>query len=360
MNNTMTLKEIANIGKSALILAVGLCENYKREMYVEEIDFASCSDSCPFKNLEGDKKYEYCKNNCTIAPKKKPEVVYVNEKNKYKIKFVDVLEQKRLSKLQLQQFLLYHFLNVDSNGVIKYASIKEIASMLNCTKRSVRENNEVLKELGLIVYSSLSRDVFSIAILGYKKYRDTRANYGTGYIPMPKEFFKALLNFKNVNTMRLAIRLLVRFDDMSSKKEDEPCMYSYNDLKHFMPKNISYKNIIDKTLEGLETLFDIEKRASVVVFKLKNEFNGKVQKVEKKKEYTSTITNTLTENNIYYKEKDISDLVDLSIEYGLDTVINAISIYISKYKEEIDENIYNFGGFIRQLIKKSIFERLVA
>lgn len=360
MGIKIPLKEIANIGKSALILAVGLCENYKKEIYVEEIDFGSCPDTCPFKNIEGEIKQEYCKNNCSICTKKLPEVVYVNERHKYKLQIVDIVEQKRLSKLQLQQFLLYHFLNIDSNGIAKYVSVKEVATLLNCTTRSVRDNNEALRELGLIAFTRINIDLFSVAILGYKKYRETRENNGTGYIPMTKEFFHALINFENVNTMRLAIRLLLKFDDMSFQQEDSSCIYSYDDIKHFMPTNIRYKNIIDKTLEGVESIFEIEKRASFVVFKLKDGFNGKVQRTVKEKIFNKEVCKTLSENNLTDKQSSINDLVKLSMEYGLNSVNEAVNLYVSDYKNKMNNSVNNFGGFIRELIRKQLFKTLIA
>lgn len=361
MISNRPMKEIAKIGKGNLVRIVGLCQNYKTKIDVEEIDYAACPKTCPFSDKSVAERKEYCFNYCPNPPKKKPLITYTNEKHKYKITTNDQLEEKRLSKYQLLQFLLYHFMNVDSNGLVTYISIKEIAKIIGCDTRTIKNNNLALIDLGLIAYTKVTKDLFSIAILGYKKYHLTRKEGGTGYIQMPKEFLEELLQIKNVNSIRLAIRQLIKFDDESVKETDDKCFYTYEDIKRFMPSNVSYKSIIKETLSGTAKLFNVELYDSHVIFNLKDEFNGKKLRQIKENNIREIITNFYKENVLYLdkNEKDIEDLIQLSMEYGITYVNEALVIYLDLIKVK-DEPLDNVGGFIRTVIKDNLLKKAVA
>lgn len=362
MISNIPLKEFANIGKSILTLSVGICENYKQEIICEEIDYAACSPECPFFNFSIDQKKDYCINHCSAAPKKLPEITYVNEKNKYRLSTIDISEKKRLSKFQLLQFMLYHFLSVDSNGIIKYTSIKEIAKILGCTTKTVRNNNEVLRRMGFVATSTITTDIFNIIILGYKDYRLSQKDGGHGYIPMAQDFFAKLIEIDNVNAIRLCIRELIKADDDEVKLNEkiEESVFTYKNIKHFMPKNISYKSAIEDIVNKTSELFDIEKKASFMSFQLKDEFNGKKLKLIKEEVFKKNLTVFLDDNKIAHTNKDISDLVQLSMEYGFSHVEIAIAEYSSKYIKLLNDGIENLGGFIRELIRKKFFENIAA
>lgn len=350
-------KDIAKVGKSFLVQMVGLAENSKEVTVEKTIDYNSCPADCPFKNFSIDKKEQICKTLCTynqIVEKEK--VTYLNENHFYNIKKEDRLEKNRLSKYQMLQLISYHFLGVDSHGRAKYISTKELAEKLNCTVRTIRENNKILEELGLIFVSSCGSDLFNVHIIGYEKYHLTKLEGGTGYVQMTKSFIEALFSMENVNAMRLAIRALLRYDREVEVEKGDVCFYSFKDIKSFTPSHINHKKIILELFDESKEVFNIQSHSDGLYIELNEKYNGKIQKDRIAQDYAKEITEVLAEEKLIVSPEDVSDLAQLSMEYGeSDIVIESIRIY-KKYinRDDAPEFIENFGGFIRTIIKRSL------
>lgn len=371
MDMVVPLKEIGKVGKRLLVQIAGICQNYKKEMIVEEIDFDTCPVECPFQRFDAEQKRDICMNHCPHkCQAKSPKVVYMNERHKYNIKMVDKIEDSRLSKYQLLQLITYHFLGVDSRGVVPFVSTKQLAKRLGCSKRTIKNNNQRLAKLELIAVSFYGKDLFSVDILGYEKYHLPKMEGGTGYVQMTKGFLEAIGEMDNVNSMRLAIRALLKFDDEVEVRRQEECMYTYNDMKRFMPSNINHKKIIDELMAKTAGIFDIQAYDAFVMIKLKDAYNGKVQKQLKEEEFKETIAHHLQESNqslvqdglevlIDLSSEEIEDLSHLSMEYGVELVIKGLNACVSYIQDEkTPDLIENIGGFIRTVIKNNFIRTL--
>lgn len=366
MTMTIPFKEIAKVGKRLLVQMAGVCENYKIEKTVENIDFDACPSECALKGFDVEKKADICMNHCPFNRQlKTSKVVYMNERHKYSIKQSTVVEHERLSKYQLLQLVTYHFF-VDSRGFASLISTKELAEHLGCTVRTIKNNNKELQRLGLIAFSEYGADLFSVEIKEYEKNHLTKEQGGTGYVQMTKSFMEAIVSMDNVNVMRLAIRALLKYDNEVEMEKKDVCLYSYNDIKRFMPSNINHKKIIDELMQKTASIFTIIASDNYISIQLKEQYNGKVQKKEKENAYTCEIVDYVDEINkelvqgdeILLTNKDTADLVQLAMEYGLNHVRMALSIYAPYIQSKsTPDTVQNIGGFIRTVIKNSIFNR---
>lgn len=345
------IKEIAKIGKVALLSAVGFCRNYKKESVIELELNAFCPEECMFKN-SGFPCPEHRVEDPTIR-----ETEYINERHRYKIK--NTLEEKRLSKYQLKQFILYHYLNIDSNGFARLVSVKYVAEKLGCSIRTVVNNNRVLENLGLIAVVKRSPEFFNVFIAGYKQYHLKKEEGGTGYVQMPREFFEGLLKMNHANQIRMAIRKYLYYDNEVIVQKKPDCTLYFSHIKNFMPTNISYKKAILKTMEPAKEFFDIIIKDTFILFNLKDKYNGRVVKAQKEEQFSKEITATLENAHVRFVKPDIGDLVQLSLEYGLEAVTEALGVYKERYIDE-GNDVDNLGGFIRATIRRSLLQRTVA
>jgi hypothetical protein len=361
----LPFKEIGKVGKKLLVQLGGVSQNYKEVSIVEEIDFDTCPVECPFFKFDVEKKKNICMSHCLHNRQmKSSKVVYMNERHKYNIKKELVVEDNRLSKFQTLQLLSYHLLNVDSQGFVPFVSVKSLAEKLNCTVRTLKNNNKRMVELGMISVTYHGANFFSVQIKDYDKYHLTKQEGGTGYVQMTKGFLEALFSMDNVNSIRLAIRALLKFDDEVEVRKQDVCRYSYNDIKRFMPSNINHKKIIDELLMKTQSVFDIVTTDGYIEISLKDEFNGKVQKEEKEKEFKEKIEESIIsineelfmagEEGMDLSETEIEDLSHLSMEYGIDLVLEGLKVSVQYIQgKETPDLIENIGGFIRTVIRNN-------
>ncbi len=366
MTMTMPFKEIAKVGKRLLIQMAGVCENYKIEKVIEEIDYSSCPVECALQGFDVERKEHICMNHCPFNRQNRTsKVVYMNERHQYKIKQSTTVEHERLSKYQLLQMITYHYF-VDSRGFAALISTKELAEHLGCTVRTIKNNNKRLQRLGLISFSEYGADLFSVEIKDYEKNHLTKEQGGTGYVQMTQSFMKALVSMDNVNVMRLAIRALLKYDNEVHVEQKDVCIYSYNDIKRFMPSNINHKKIIDELMQKASDIFTVIAGDTHVSVQLKEEFNGKVQKTEKERLFTTEIYEQVDAINESFSEgeellltnQETDDLVQMAMEYGINHVRQALAVYPSYIQSPgTPDSIKNIGGFIRTVIKNNIFNR---
>lgn len=355
------VKNFAKIGKKFLTKAVGIQGNYKETIVETSRNYEAC-ENCKFKNDKKNKFVEsYCENYCDKVVEKRIKIVYINEKNKLKIKEDDlrgyIPSEDRLSRLQLSQMILYHFLEPDKNGVIKNASIKEIAKILNCTIKTIKNNNKALMEYGFITTcNSVDNDHINILIHNYDTYHLSQKNGGHGYIVMPKTILKEVSNISSVNALRLLIRKLLKTDNDSREAyADVKSRYTYKDINRMLPGHYNYKGIIDKEINQLNNVFKINKNTKDLEFMLKPIFNGKKQ--IKKLEEELFINYVAYEEPLNLESKDIFDMVQLGITYGKDIVDKAFNV-IWEFFLLPEKEIKNFGGLLRSIIKTRKYEAL--
>ena len=293
---------------------------------------AYCSNYCTKKVIQ--KKDSYCQNGYVI--------------------------RKRLSRLQLAQLLLYHALDVGANGIIRDVSEEEVADILGCTVKSVRNNNKALKEFNYILYSRISKDRFSVILLDYNKYHLSSKDGGRGYIVMSSDTLVRLINVEKVNSLRIEIRSLVKFDDNNVRRiKTRETNMSYNDISLFLPNYMRHKAAIDRAIENTSGIFNMNFRKNEVSFHLKDEFDGKNERRKLSNEYKLYFRNYCENKHFNLTEKDYDDLTQMSLEYRFNIVAGALDL---AYKEYYLKNIIveNYCGLIREIVKNKIDNKKVA
>lgn len=361
------LKEVAKIGKSILIQLVGVQPNFKQLTYTTEIDENICESSCCeiYKMKQGlmnsglwnsddlisQLQETHC-NHCEKAKVTEKVVEYYNEKNKYKIP--DIID--RLSKLQVKQFVLYHFLFVDKRGIVRNISTKEIASILGCTTKTVQVNNKRLTELNYIWVSNIDNDRFNLLLKGYNTYHLTAKEGGSGYLYMSKEMLSELLAISNVNTLRLEIRKLIKFDDNNiGATEPKPVTFTYKDISRFLPGYVNYRGIVEDILSQQSNAFTNIIRDDAIEFTIKEEYNSDVLIQVKGYEYFDKFgmlveAESLTE---VFSNEDIGDLVQMSFEYNFEIVFDAVKVVIENYIKQ-DKEVGSIGALVRQIVRNML------
>lgn len=358
MEILQSLQQFAKIGKAKLIQLVGMQSNFKTTKYEEKIDETICKSSCEVYKM---KKFlnssialnleETCCSCCEKAKKLVPSVTYHNEKNKYKIAF----DIDRVSKLQAKLFVLYHFFPVDKNGIVTNLSIKQIAKILNCTTKTVKSNNERLRELNYIWITYIDNDKFNILIEGYNKYHRTAKEGGSGYLYMSQKMLSELLSIDNVNALRLEIRRLIKADDYNiGATEPRPVTFTYSDIKRFLPSYVNYRGIIEKILSKLSNAFETTKKEDAIEFVLKKEYEANELIKIKGSEY-ATMFSSLFDNEEVQEvtETDIGDLVQMSFQYHFEVVYEATQVVIENYIKQ-EKEVECIGALVRQIVRSML------
>jgi hypothetical protein len=352
-------REIGRIGKSIIAKVVGLERNYKKVEMITIRDYSICNSSCPFYKFKSSQN-EYCNKHCEKVVKKTPSISYINEKHHYNLQSVPT----GMSKSQIKQFLYYHFLPIDDNGIIQYVSIHETATKLDCTEKTVRNNLDKFVDTNLLSYTKINADLYTLYLPDYKKYHLTRYQGGTGYIQLAQEAFHKILNINNVNSLRLELRRILKFDndyikvkDIDTYSDIDFCStYTFDEIKRVMPDHINYKNIIQNTLNNTSDIFSVEQDDTTIKFKLKDEYNSQFLKESKYLNFKHAFYNFYNSETLisYPRPEELEDLVQMSFEYGFESVIEALRNYIQNYYNN-NIVIKNVCGFIRTLIRKSMF-----
>lgn len=380
----MSLNYLAQISKSAYVAMLGTQENFKETYTIETINEEACESSgCPFFKIKQqllddtnelshdpnmlDKIIDDCCRKCPTAYSCKKTTVYHNEKNKYQTDKLFKNGTIRFSKSQIKQYLLYHFLVKNNSGIISHLREADIAKVLGCSLRTVRNNNEFLCEnLYISVCHTLIPGQITILLRGYKDRALSAEKGGRGYLVMTKESFENLLEIDDVNELRAQLRLLLNADDYkaSEKKTSIPTSLKY--IRRKLPKYITPKKIIELVSEPKnDSLFDIHYfKSNELRFKLKESFDPAIKKQELTHIFHNNFKAYFEELNYKVEEKDYDDLVQMSFQYNYETVLWTLKYISSKL---IDGTIKNIGGYIRDVIiantvkyNKDFWEQLAA
>ena len=344
----MYLTNFAIIGKSFLISILGVQENYKREVVKEKVflDYSKCK-GCEFFNTKDDEIINYCRNYCD-KPEKKVLIKneYYNEANRYHIPTTE-----RLSKSQIKQILLYHFLDVDNNGIVKGASLKEVANILKCDVKTVKNNNERFMELHHAYSTGIIGGEFSVLLRKYKEYYLPKSKGGTGYITMPLEIFKKLLEVDDVNALRIELRKLLEYDRKNiSSKTQVAASYTYRDVKRFLPKYLGYKGAIDSAMDKCSEIFENIRASKGIAFKLKEKYDYRIIKERIIEKATNAYDEFFDVFN--FSTKDFASILQLSTEYSLEVIKETLRKIAEGYLMRGIE-VRNLGGLMRTIIRRN-------
>lgn len=349
-------KEIARIGKSRLVTVLGVTRNYKRTLELADAKEVDCPVDCPASSLSIQEKEFYCASRCPYHSHQQKQE-YVNEKHRYKLKEITQYDEKRLSRLQLLQFTLYHFLPIDSLGIIKYVSTKELAQWLHCHPKTVLQNQEVLFQMGLIDYSKIESGLYTVMVRGYQQYHLTTDEGGTGYLQVAKEFFSELLEMKNVNHVRAALRQHLLYDNEVMLKKSSTCQISYRDIAQYMPTYVNHPRIILTVIQATDHLFDITTQQKTILMTMKDIYNGKLLRLQKEVSFSQQIKNYFETHHLSLYEHEQEDLAQIAMEYGLQFLLESLPLVDF---ERQGSPIRNMGGLIRSLLQSLVLQKYIA
>lgn len=333
----MSLKELAKVGKSVLRQLSGSVEKYSL-VEVEE----NHADICPYADLSDQNlRDKLCSAFCNHTAEPKAHIL------KY-----------RLSKYQILQFLYYHFLPVDSMGIVSNISEREVAEKLGCTLRTVRNNNAVLADLELIHYSRYDSQHFNVMIIPYTSYHENKENGGSGYLPFYLKHFELLLETDNVNTLRFELRMLMKYDSDAPRRKFnkiEASEITKKETETFMAKHVRTLPMLSQTVQKKSDAFQIEFVGSTVFFLMDERFNGKLIKEQNEKLFTSELEKCLENSHVSITLRaDFDSLVQLSFEYSLNEVLDALKEWhMDIHFNESARYVSNPGGYIRTKIRQA-------
>lgn len=337
----MYLMNFARVGKSFLRSITGVQENFKIVKEVSSTDLSVCFN-CPFFENTSEVQSDYCHNYCNESKITKTETTYYNEGNRYHIS-----TRERLSKMQLKQILLYHFLGVDKNGVVKNISTKDIAEYLKCDIKTVKNNNRRFVELNYILYSESSSDKFTIWLTDYKNYHLAQREGGSGYVNMSKQLLSNLIEVDNVNSLRLELRNLIEFDNQNIQSDEvKEGKYTYRDVKRFLPKYLHYKGAIEEVINNGSNSFEIVMENNFISFKLKDNFNSKILREDIISKCETSFDSYFDKFN--FDEDELIDIFQMSIQYGIDRIRESLDIIYEDYIVK-SKYIHNLGGLVRTI-----------
>mgnify|MGYP004676440009 CR=1 FL=1 len=399
----MKISIFARVGKSPLIKAVGLQKNHKEIYYTEECKLDRYATGCfscsnykyiefaDFMPLQIKAQAECRCANCPFAQYKtiyKEHVKYVNEANYYGY-------AKRLTAIPLKLLLIYHFGFPNPQGIVRGYNTTELANYLGCSPRSIRNANLTLQEYGYIhILESLQKRKFDVMLMEYPNYAKTAREGGRGYATFNSAFLQEILKIKDINELRVFLRVALDMDTKKDPKEE----LSYESLQRFLP-GYCKKGIIRKALSVISNLDDIIFKEDVITFTLNKLFHGRSdyensqsQGTKEISEYISHIDDCIEKVNhailndqtvpqeaeflsdelkiepsvdlklkhtkIYAKfdldKDDIRDLGLLVSTYSLDTV-KKVLLYIHKNYISKLKKLDCIGALARTLLKDQMF-----
>jgi len=363
INTISPFREISNIGKNVLVKLTGL---YPDKAYTTKNirNYSSCSNSCNFFSSKPGPDLcpnnQYCREFCEKVVEKVVIPLDPTYKESTNEKYIPG-RPGRFTHSQIIQFIYLHFLT-GTGGIRSHVSISKTANDLGLCTKTVLINLQKFIEEDLIYTTKIDSNTYSIYLKDVKSYHLSREQGGSGYIPMSKELLLALIDIKNINSLKLEIRKLLKYDSLRvSKDSTKKGAMSFKDIKRFLPGHINYKSILDKIIDGASSIFNLDKKVdeNKIEFELDPSYDARVIKKERELEYSINFASILSDNVIIgiKQDLDLRDLVQMSFEYGYKTVVAALKKYITDYYyNNIVAN--NIGAFVRSLIQRSIVNEI--
>ena len=331
----LELTKYARIGKSPIIKAIGVQKNHTETLFLEhqELDVvASGCFSCPYYKYVEFKEYmpeevkNICKQKCGNCPKAVYKTVtttsvrYINEKNRYGY-------APRLKAIAIKLLLIYHFCAPDQQGIVKDLSVKQLAALIGCTQRSIKNANTVLAAYRYINLSSFGwkRNTFCIQLTEYKEYGLPANKGGRGYATFNKTCLLELLKIKDINQLRIFLRSALEMDTKRTETSELSVKESYTSLRHYLPLYCK-PGVIRRAINQASSLFDVYCTDTDILLKMKACYHGRNQYDKENKQNASlfkelfnkidnaiTLVNDAIMKKAPVPDKQINYLSDLGI-----------------------------------------------
>ena len=385
----MELLNYRPIGKAAMHRMAGLRKN-RIEMaseipecckdcptQIEKQTWALFPDSDEYQSAV--RRCETCPNysKCRIADAKKTPL-YLNEKNKYGKGTGNGI---RLKYTAIILWITYHMLCSDKNGMIQNVSIQELASLIGCSPKAIRYNNDLLKESRFI--DAVPGDypgLVHVRIVDYNSYFLTASQGGRGFYTMTQDVYRKLLELEGTNQLRIMLKVIL---DADSRFPNTEIVQGYRDIHSYLPEYCK-RNVIRRAVDSISaTICDIITTSYYVRFRLDAKYNTtsiKKHAIENNlcllrkdigqvcadiRESISTHLPPSFRNRFFHErqeensdplvplkvtESDYSDLASISLSYTPEIVIGALSeIYYDSMLKNVQ--IKSLGAVVRQHLK---------
>lgn len=230
------VRRYAKISNLALMSAIGIATIHK-ETFEPEIIFSADNQ---------DQEYQ---DSSLSFGKMVQNRLYVNEPSFFYANG-NIYPNKPLTKLTKAGTLVYlalHFFDVDKDGFCKIANVNVIAEMCGLHRKTVRAMLDKLNQAGYIcgaIKPEKDGD-FSYNIRGYKDIYEPAQNGGRGFTNLYLQDFMKLCRLKDVNALRLLLRVITKLDN--PKAPSKICV-SYKSVHAVLPAHV--------TSEKIDTLVD--------------------------------------------------------------------------------------------------------
>ena len=275
--------------------------------------------------------------------------------------------KKLLSKKEILVYLYYHFCNISNKGEIAVVSERDIAKTINCSITTIYNVNNTLRNLSLIDFERIGKGLISVSINDYEKTfenqiirrideNNNKLKVDNGFLTLTLNWFKELVNSSiTTNTLRLALYKTIKFDSdkvRNLNKKNYKKKIFFRDYKKVLTGKLCNKEI-SNLINKIENLFIDEINMNVINnYSMKDDFIAKKVIDRYKKHCNKKFIKLL--GKLSAKNKD--DLISLSIQYGVNTVISKVNklIEYGETKESLKEDF----GLIVSLIKEEIEDLL--
>ncbi|KIR02500.1 hypothetical protein P261_01315 [Lachnospiraceae bacterium TWA4] len=348
----MYLSNIVTIEKSVLIRALGLqkypIDNVAQYVVSETVldDVATGCAECPSNNdrlrMDTLDYYEkkYAKEVCDTCPQAVYKTIHktVPFTTRHPGTYLP-----RLSKNSLKLFLLYQFLVRDEYGTLIDLDIHDLAAEIGCTPQTIMNCHYVLSSYG---YVKNGASDYQGCLTFYLDVFQPRIKYNfkdsEQFIVLTKDILKKLLELP-VNALRVALRAFLELDFDAQNATQTGRTFSYSELRRYLP-DYCHPNIVKKTLEKLQGLFDIsisDHSSDIILTEDKNP-HQEISR-DRQKAMKEVKTSAFLQKRIDDKERDL--FIRLAIQHSYKKVKEAFS-YFQTYKVQTE----SFIGWLRSFI----------
>ncbi len=134
-------------------------------------------------------------------------------------------------------YLALHYCDLDSRGFCQYGNTRDIAGLTGLTVRTVRNSVWKLAKADYIDAGGIDRDGdFVFREPDYEKIGLTYIEGGRGYLNLEEGMLRQLAAMRDVNALRMALRMLITVDNPRS---DGTAIVREKDIRSFLPKYVT-------------------------------------------------------------------------------------------------------------------------
>lgn len=262
--------------------------------------------------------------------------------------------ETKWNKVMIKQVLAYLGL-ADSKGDLGVVDLEELASILQCSVRSLKNNHKTLLELNLIEVENLYGELVHIKLVDYLHNfldLDPSGRNSTGYTKIKKEALFEIFKMDKVTVIRLVCRALYEHEANVNSGAYSSILLDSETLKGFLPRYATYKPAMRKIVHNIRGLF-----CDVEFYNVKNDRDELLQQYKQtplfirklKSAYILNLKLDPSKDSRYITEKEISAVRDNEIIKKLQKETSVVSIDL----ESFSELVYEFG---RGVVEKAIDE----